>query len=204
MNLSHLKIRREGLILAWRVDFRLSERYGAPLVFQRSKSGLEKKRQNLFLNITPQIGSLGRSIPLSHTFRFPKGYTHKLEDSHHPVELCKPMNQYRLSHHRNKTYFLCNPNIWQIFNKTFFFFFQKRQGLEGGGRQVQSLFKCERESLSLRAKCVQDRQKRNPGVRVDSAHQAGACLCLFFQKPSKRTVSKQVRNHANVTCLREK
>lgn len=33
MKLSHLKTRQEGLILAWRVDFRLSEGYGAPLVF---------------------------------------------------------------------------------------------------------------------------------------------------------------------------
>ena len=128
MNLSHLKTRREGLILAWRVDFRLSERYGAPLVFQGRKSGLEKKRQNLFLNITPQIGSLGRSIPLSHTFRFPKGYTHKLEDSHHPVEVWKPMNQYGLSHHRNKTYSFTTPISGRYLIKLWFFFFFFKKG----------------------------------------------------------------------------
>ena len=53
--------------------------------------------------------------------------------------------------------------------------------------------------MSLRTKSIQDRQKRDSEVRVGSGHYVGACLCLFFQKLSKRTVSKYV----SVICLGE-
>lgn len=126
MNLSHLKTRQEGLILAWRVDFRFSERYGAPLVFQRRV--VQRKRDRIYFSTLPP-----RLAPQEDQYHclILQVYTHKLEDIHHPVELCKPMNQYGLSHHRDKTYFLYNPNIWQIFNKTLFvclFFSKKGRG----------------------------------------------------------------------------